>query len=109
ACGGCSRMNPPNRLTCIYCGGQLEIRIEDASFIKTHRRKLEPGERGFNLILREMDTGIKLDVEKIAGLLSMDAVDLATILDAATPLPLVRLETWNEAAMLRAGLEDLGV
>jgi hypothetical protein len=49
-CGGCGRTNPPNRLHCLYCAHQLEIAPEIAASAALNLRKLEPWERGFNLV-----------------------------------------------------------
>ncbi len=108
ACGNCSRMNPPNRLNCMYCGGELELEVIDASSIKTNLRKLEAWERGINIILRETDA-INFDANKCATFLSMDAADLSIIVEAGTPLPIARVESEKEADILLAGLEQFGL
>lgn len=109
ACVGCGRMNPPNRLKCLYCGRELEVKIEDASSIKTNLRKLELWERGVNLILRERDPGVKPNTERLAAFLSMDAADLSMIIDVGTPLPIARVESEKEADVLLTGLEQFGL
>lgn len=108
-CDGCSRMNPPNRLKCLYCGSELEIDVEDAASIKANLRKLELWERGINVILRERDSGVKPDTEKLAAFLSMDAVDLSMIIDTGMPLPIARVESDKEADLLLTGLEQFGL
>lgn len=109
ACVGCSRMNPPNRLKCLYCGRELEINVEAATLIKANLRKLELWERGVNLILRERDPCVKPDTERLAAFLSMDAADLSMIIDVGTPLPIARVESEKEADVLRTGLEKFGL
>jgi len=107
-CGGCERNNPPNRLSCIYCGSELDVRIEDAALIKTNRRKLELWERGFNIIVRER-TAEKTSNDKIAGLLSLDTADIASILEIGTPLPISRVESEKEAVIIVNSLMSLGL
>jgi len=109
ACVGCSRMNPPNRLNCLYCGRELEIDIEDAASIKTNLRTLELWERGVNVILCEGDACVEPDTEKLAVFLCMDATDLSLIINAGTPLPIVRVESEKQADILLAGLEQFGL
>jgi hypothetical protein len=109
SCVGCDRMNPPNRLSCLYCGRALEIDVHDAASIKTNLRKLELWERGVNVILREQDSDIEPDHQKLASFLSMDAADVSIIIDAGTPLPLARVASEKEADILRSGLEQFGL
>jgi hypothetical protein len=106
-CSGCGRLNPPNRLNCVYCGHELEIKDENAAPIKPHLRKLELWERGWNVIVHAADA--QVDAGKIALLLSMEADDLNSILVAGTPLPLARVESENEAAILSTRLERFGL
>lgn len=107
SCGGCGRTNPPNRLKCLYCARELEIRIENTEAIRPILRKLEIWERVWNVIVREI--GSQADTGKIAQFLSMDAADLTAILDAGTPLPLARVESEREAAILLTRMERLGL
>ncbi|MEO6051489.1 MAG: hypothetical protein ABIP78_09180 [Pyrinomonadaceae bacterium] len=107
ACTGCGRMNPPNRLTCIYCAKGIEIKIENASLIKPTLRKLELWERGFNIIVCEKAN--ETDIVKLAQFLSMELNDLTAILDTNTPLPLARVESENEAAIIQTDSERCGI
>lgn len=109
SCGGCSRMNPPTRLNCLYCGGELEIAVEDGTSIKANLRKLELWERGVNVIVRERDSGIEIDRQKLASFLSMDAANVSTIIDARTPLPIARVASEKEAVLVLTGLKRFGV
>ncbi len=105
----CGRMNPPNRLSCLYCGRELEITDDAATSIKTNLRKLESWERGFNVILRERSAEGVSNNEKAAMLLSMEPVDLTLILYAGCPLPLARVESEKEAEIIVNGLTPLGL
>ena len=107
-CDGCGRKNPPNRLKCLYCGSQLDVKIEDAGAIKTNCRKLELWERGFNVIALESILE-KPDVDKIAAILSQDKTDIATILSIGTPLPVARVESEKEAAIIVNALRTIGL
>ena len=51
SCAKCERTNPPNRLNCLYCGGELEIPEAQSKFLKPNLRKLENWEKGFNVVL----------------------------------------------------------
>lgn len=100
ACGGCGRMNPPNRPKCIYCAHDLKIRAEDAVSIAPGFRKLENWERGFNVIFSTRIVGSRIDTATIAKLLSWETDDLAAILEANLPFPIARVESQNEAQIL---------
>ncbi len=107
ACNGCARMNPPNRLNCLYCGCVLATTGENASSIKPNLRKLEPWERGYNVIVR--GRADEMDTAKIAQFLSAEMDDTTSILEAGCPLPLARVESDKEAAMLQVGLVKFGL
>ena len=107
ACSGCSRLNPPNRLKCIYCAKELAIEVADAASIKPTLRKLELWERGFNLVV-----GAKLakpDIKGVGAFLSLDREDVAAVLDNETPLPIARVESENEALIVQERLSQFGV
>ncbi len=108
-CAACGRMNPPNRLKCLYCSNELEIKPENATLIKPNLRKLEGWERGYNVILRESVAANRFPLANTASFLSMDPDDLSVILDAAEPLPLIRVESRTEADVLVIGLARLGL
>lgn len=108
-CGACKRLNPPTRLRCLYCGAEVEVKPENAVLIKPASRKLEPWERGFNVILREPITDEQANFTKIASFLSTEPNDVRVILDAMAPLPLARVESQVEADVLIAGLARLGL
>ena len=108
-CPACERLNPPTRLKCLYCGNELEIKAENAAIIKSDLRKLEPWERGFNVLIREPVAANQDLLANTASFLSMESDDLSTIFDAAAPLPLARVEGEKEADILVAGLARLGI
>jgi hypothetical protein len=107
ACDACGRLNPPNRLNCLYCGGELAIETNDAESIKINLRKLELWERGYNLV--HVETSIGVTLSTMAHILSMDPDEVSGIVGAGTPLPLARVESAKEAALLQARLGALGV
>ena len=108
-CTACKRLNPPTRLRCLYCGAEVEVKPENAVLIKPASRKLEPWERGFNVILREAITAEQANLTKIASFLSTEPDDVRVILDAMAPLPLARVESEKEAEIIVTGLANLGL
>lgn len=108
ACGGCGRKNPPNRLKCLYCSHELEIREQNAASIKANLRKLELWEHGFNVICL-MSTTDEIDANAIGKLLSMEPSNVELIVEAGTSLPLARVESEKEAELIANGVRSLGV
>ena len=109
ACDACSRRNPPNRLKCMYCGAGLPIKAEHSDLIKPILRELEAWEPGFNVIIREPAARSDVEFAKIAAFLSMDPENLAVILNAGEPLPIIRVESEPEAVVIVSGLGKLGL
>jgi len=106
-CVGCGRMNPPNRLKCLYCARILGTKLKAADSGKVTFRKLELWEKGFNLITagRSADA----DLQKIARLLSVEQDQLGETLAPSIPLPIARVETEKEASFLKTSLGSLGL
>lgn len=108
-CGGCGRKNPPNRLECIYCGAGLDIDAARDPSVKQNLRRLELWESGHNVIFAGMIDSTAIDTAKIAGFLSIEPSTLAGIVGAGTPLPVARVETGRDAAILQSGLAEMGL
>ncbi len=110
SCGKCARMNPPNRLKCVYCGGELEISAEQAANIKTNLRKLENWEKGFNLIfVPDPNRESEFDSAETAKILNLEDDDLQKILKARKTLPLARVESEKEAEIAAKKLSERGL
>lgn len=111
ACEKCRRANPPNRLGCFYCGGELSVAADTQNrFLKLNLRKPENWEKGFNVVL--LPNPKILDERKaaeIAGFLKMETEILRKLIQANAPLPLIRVEAEKEAEIVRARLREDGV
>ena len=108
ACGECQRNNPPNRLKCLYCGGELELSISDEAQIKLNLRNPESWEKGFNLIFcpRKPETTA---FAEIAGLVNLEKEFVRKIVEAGKYLPLVRGENLKEIEIVKNNLQRLGL
>ncbi len=104
-CGACARLNPPNRLNCLYCGAELDISERQIQNIQPNLRKLEAWERGFNLIF-EPDSSNQnaADFSNAARLLKVESAFLKQIAENGKPLPLARVESEKEAEILKTNL-----
>lgn len=107
ACRSCARLNPPNRFNCIYCASELDISSTGASAAKLISRKLELWERGVNVIVVNQRGEIR-DVRRAADLLEVETAYLDAIAQSETPLPVARVESEKEAAVIRTRLEEMG-
>ena len=109
-CGKCSRVNPPNRLQCLYCAAELEISGAQADQIVPSSRKLESWEKGYNLVfIPSAAGGNQISLTEISKAVSLDAEVLAEIIDANRPMPLARVESEKEAEVLAGILGRRGI
>ncbi len=110
ACAKCRRLNPPNRLKCFYCGGEVVLTDAQSQFLKLNLRKLESWEKGFNVIfLPNSQVFDEAKTAKIAEFLKTENEVLRKIIAAKNPLPMVRAETEKEAATVQTRLCEIGV
>ncbi len=107
SCGRCARANPPTRLKCFYCAAELEIAPERRAAIVPVLRKLEPWEKGFNLILRPAAAGEDA-ARELARLLQLEPDAARQVLEAGKALPVARVESGREADILAERLRALG-
>lgn len=103
----CGRKNPPNRLKCMYCGAALAVEIDGTAVVRTHLRKLEEWERGYNIVT--LAAAGDLNLPAIAALVSLEADVAEEMITANVPLPLARVESVDEANVVRGGLQKAGV
>lgn len=50
-CERCGRRSPPTRMNCLYCGTPLPAPLDGADLRRPALKRLEEGERGFNVVL----------------------------------------------------------
>lgn len=109
-CIKCQRSNPPNRLKCFYCGGELEITEAQSRFLKPNLRKLENWEKGFNVIFLSVSEAFdESQASEIARLLKFENAVLRSLFVSKTPLPVARAESEKEAEVVRSRLRESGV
>lgn len=111
ACAKCQRMNPPNRLKCFYCSGELELTEAQNQSLKLKLRKLESWEKGFNVIfLPSSQVFDEAKTTEIAGFLKTEKEVIDKILASKISLPLARTESEKEAATVQTRLQrEFGV
>lgn len=108
ACEACSRSNPPNRATCLYCGAELQV-------AETTEQALPPPgpgvDGGYHLILAPREPGFIPEylLNEAAVLLNLKPAELNAIVSAGRRLPLACMQTLEQARMLGDRLQALGI
>lgn len=109
-CDECLRANPPTRVNCLYCAAVLPHNEAAVNLQKPALRPLEKWEQGYNNILRPPVANLTAaSLAEAADLLRLRPEDLNRILVAATPLPLARAATIDEALLVQRRLGSLGI
>lgn len=110
ACDVCRRLNPPNRLDCLYCALPLDTGRVDLSKIRLIPRQLENWENGFNVIAVSAPAELAVGLgTSIAGNTAIDAELISAVAGGRTPLPLSRVETAAEVEIVQANLLRAGI
>jgi hypothetical protein len=109
-CEECLRANPPTKLSCIYCAAPLPVSERTADLLKPSLKPVQNWALGYNNIFLPQATEIPSEVlSEAARLLKLDPNDLSRLLSSATPLPLARTDTRDEAKLIERRLKALGV
>jgi hypothetical protein len=113
ACEQCLRANPPTRVNCIYCGTVLPLNEATVNLQKPTLRRLEKWELGYNnLLVPAADSSFDLtesDLSEAAQVLKLSSSDLDRILSSASPMPLARAATLEEASLVQRRLRELRI
>jgi hypothetical protein len=105
-CAKCGKPNAPDRAACLYCGNEFE----GAVAAKLDTRELEPWEKGFNVVLLETGAAdVAAIAAKLSGLLGTEAENLKEILRSDRSIPIARLESQKDAAVVSEKLAAFGV
>ncbi len=104
ACGGCARVNPPNRVSCLYCAHQLDVAPENVDVARLNLRKAEDWEPGFNVVLLSEIDPDSPDVTTIAKIAQTGPEHVRTIAATRRPMPIVRVGSQKEADIVRDAL-----
>lgn len=113
ACEQCLRTNPPTRVNCIYCGTVLPFNEATVNLQKPTLRRLEKWELGYNNLLvppADSSTGLaESDLLEATQILKLPPADLERILSSASPVPLARAASLDEALLVQRRLRDLRI
>jgi hypothetical protein len=108
-CEECLRANPPTRLRCFYCAAPLPVSEKTASLLKPSLRPVGNWELGYNNIFLPQSSEPANEVlNEAAKLLKLNPNELGRLLASGTPMPLARIETFEEASLVDSRLKALG-
>lgn len=118
ACLACTRPNAPTRLSCLYCGAGLPLTGADRQ--RPTLRPLEDWAQGHNVVALPPDAAPMsnepntpstppIDWPSVADWCKLPPATLARVAHLAAPLPLARVATPNEAALIAQRLADFGL
>jgi hypothetical protein len=107
ACKKCGRPSPPNRTSCLYCGEEFDGAAAER---KLDIRQLEDWEKGFNVVVTSADKELgDQTAANLASLLGLDIAMLMEVLGSRESLPIGRVETEEQAAMISQLLMSSGI
>ncbi len=111
ACETCLRANPPTRVLCLYCATPLAVSAENVDLRRPALRRIEEWEGGYNVVLLPREGAVKpaSELTDAAEWLRLDAARLGEMCDAGCPLPLARVATSEEAALIKEKFEGIGL
>ncbi|HVF28690.1 MAG TPA: hypothetical protein VM943_10645 [Pyrinomonadaceae bacterium] len=111
ACEECVRANPPTRMNCLYCGAALPTDDGHAALRRPSLRQMEEWEGGINIILMPGggDNASREAFNEAADLLRLESARVNEMWLKRRPLPLARVSTSDEAALIKERLDALGL
>jgi hypothetical protein len=109
-CEECLRANPPTRINCLYCNVPLPLTESSARLRKPVLRRPEKHQLGYNTILLPGSEVLSTEaISDAATLVKLKEPDLERILAEGVPLPIARTASSEEAELILARLQGLGV
>jgi hypothetical protein len=107
-CEKCGRSCPPNRVKCYYCGAEIAV-SPDQLRTDVALRRPESWEKGVNVVAVGAGDGAAKSDQKVARMLGIEPDALDLIISSELPLPVARVETATEAALVCSKLTDAGI
>lgn len=110
SCSKCQRNNPPTRLSCLYCGVNLEFDEQQSQKLKPVLRKIESDANGYNLIyLGRQEKLSDSQLSEVSRMTGLSIFDLENIFGSDKCLPIARAETERETKIVSQRLNEIGI
>lgn len=107
ACESCSRSNPPNRTSCLYCGKTFDVDVVNADIAKINYKSPDVWEDGYSLVYSGNNDLVDRVVRQAAELLRMSVESLDEILSVDASIPLIYLRFLPDADLLASRLSQI--
>ena len=108
-CEECSRVNPPTRVSCLYCVAPLPLTEAAARLRKPVLRQPEKHQLGYNNILFPVEGVATEVINDAAALVKLSAENVQQLLSQSVPMPVARTASREEAELVTLRLRDLGL
>ena len=105
-CEECLRVNPPTRVSCLYCVAPLPLTESSARLRKPVLRQPEKHQLGYNNILLPSEC---VSVTEAATLVKLSEENVQQLLSQSVPMPVARTASREEAELVTLRLRDLGL
>ena len=108
-CEECLRINPPTRVSCLYCVAPLPVTESSARLRKPVLRQPEKHESGYNNILLPVQSDVTTEMmSEAAALLKLSVENVGQLVSQHLPVPVARTASREEAELVTLRLRDLG-
>jgi hypothetical protein len=108
-CRACSRDNPPNRFSCLYCGAGLESSQIRTDLAQINFQRPELWEDGFSVIYTGRGNVSSEEANKTAELLRIETETLFRLTGVGAPVPIAHLKSLPDAELLASRLTEIGL
>jgi hypothetical protein len=109
-CEECLRINPPTRVSCLYCVAPLPVTESSARLRKPVLRQPEKHELGYNNILLPVQSNVTTEsVSEAAALLKLSRENVEQLMSQDVAVPVARTASREEAELVTLRLRDLGL
>ena len=109
-CEECLRINPPTRVSCLYCVAPLPVTETSARLRKPVLRQPEKHELGYNNILLPVQSEMTREsISEAATLLKLSTENAEQLISQNVPMPVARTASREEAELVTLRLRDLGL
>jgi hypothetical protein len=109
ACPACTRINPPNRFSCLYCGAALNISEIRPDLTQINFQRPEPWEDGFSVIYAGKGNAANEIIGRAAEILRIETDALVNLATAGAPVPIGYFKSLPDAELLAARLTEIGL
>ena len=108
-CGACSRLNPPARGSCLYCGAAFERTETNAVVPVVAQAETDAGELFHVVVVGEAESPDEVTHRELASSLSLSPVELSSLLAHLRGAPVLSTKSKEQAEIVAAKLRAGGM